>query len=347
MVQFRPWAFVYCFQTRQILSTEVFKSIINKAKLPSALLIISPDKIIKERVVGKIFDHFFKSKPQYSCIEAEELNKQSLNKIKEEASSFGFFSDTNLYLVKDIEDLKGELATQFVDVIKETESTAHFIVTANKLPATNPLLKYLKPKDLILNFETPKGYDLKRWILKELNNLGIKNYPDRLIDQLIEMGDSLPDQILPLLERLALYVENDKIVESDLKSLFSEQYIANEFDLIDLITSGKLARAHVESQKLIKSGKIPLVLLALLSKTFSNYLIINALKKENINSSQIRAMMGLSPWIFNKTFEGSGKYTLEKAKQNVKALLNADSKLKNRSLGAEVIFAELIDELSS
>ncbi|RIL07124.1 MAG: hypothetical protein DCC75_10280, partial [Proteobacteria bacterium] len=180
------------------------------------------------------------------------------------------------------------------------------------------------------------------WIERELKRLGIVNYPEKLPELVSELGQQDPDEIIKLLEQLALYADSPEVSSADIKQLFSHDEVKSEFEFIDCLMNRNAARAEILIENLFQHGKSPFMLLALLAKNFATFIAIKALSDQGRTPHEIRQRLGLAPWLFGKHQSAVRTFSQAQLRRGLHAIMRADSKLKNRSVGQEAIFSELV-----
>ncbi|NDC39506.1 MAG: hypothetical protein EBZ48_15955 [Proteobacteria bacterium] len=83
----------------------------------------------------------------------------------------------------------------------------------------------------------------------------------------------------------------------------------------------------------------------MISKIFGNYHAISSMLAQRLPPNTIREELKMTPWVFNKSLDAARRIRPQDIESQLEAILCADSKLKNKSLGAEAIFSELFDAL--
>lgn len=326
-----------------------------KENWPRAILIIGQERLRRERITAKIIDkiqHSLKNKSQNSEATIERyngnnLNSQKLQTVIDSAQSISLFASFKVIVLNELQILKAPQYATLHELLKEQGEGSIFILTASKLPSNNALYKHLYREKLILKFAELKGAELVKWTEHELKLQGFKSFSRKALDALINVAESSPDKICQYTEQLSIYLDSDKLDEDDVFALFAEHANPREFVLIDYILAGKEAKAEALLSELLSGGKNPFLLLNLIARTFSNYQMIQSLAQNGKTQGQIQNELNLSPWVFKQTYRAAFKYPKAKLRKALPLILQADSRLKNRSLGPELICSSLISELAT
>ena len=88
------------------------------------------------------------------------------------------------------------------------------------------------------------------------------------------------------------------------------------------------------------------MLLGLLTKTFVSIYRIRAMLDRGLSQQEIRAALGISPWLFTKYAPIAQKASLAALSSHCEALLAADFRLKDKSIGHGATFGSLAHHIS-
>jgi len=316
---------------------------------PKAILILGPDAIRRDRFAEVATAQIFKDPAALQTIQisGEDLVKSDLVKLRDELLSLSLFAPSRIFKIQDVQELNAALNKELLEVVDHSSEGSSIFLFATKLAANSVILKYFEKLELVFELPELKGFDLKRWVGKELKTAGITQYAEACIDLLLRLGGDSPDAIAPLVQHLSLYLEDSTLSLSDIHNLFLERVEPSEFELIDALQAKNPARIELMLEQILASGKSPFMLLALIGRIFSNYLLIQVLLKRGRTPADIRQALDMPPWIFNKTITAAKHYSVERLKQIQELILASDSKLKNKSLGPDLVVSELLSRLSA
>jgi DNA polymerase III delta subunit len=334
-------------------AAQALKAILAEKTPPPFLLVLCPDRVRQERVIGSVLKKFC---PEYdeksrrsdslTQISAESFNTSNIQNLSDNINSLSLFSKQKFILITDVEELNSSLNKKILDILEETSPDTCVILGAKKLASNSQILTFFRKNQALIELPELKNMDLTRWVEKELKTEGVTFSDEILPEAIIQSCDADPDKIAELISRLALFVDDEKASLNDLNSLSKHAPDASEFALIDNLPNKRMAwKSELLLTQIFKAGKNPFALLGLISRTYNNYMQIAYLREKGLSAQQIRTKLNISPWIFNKQFETSKNYSVQKLQKSLESILMADSKLKNRSLGDEAIFSALIHNL--
>ncbi len=322
----------------------------------TALLIVIPERVRRERALQLLrttFEAAGKSKntSAVSTFEAKTLTLAGIRGIADRLSTHSLFSAKSLCIINSVEECSAECAKALAELLltqaKQKNPPGRLVLTCAALPALQPLRKAAKSAGLLLEMEALQGAEIERWAARELQRLGINKYPAVLLSSLQRAADENLDALYQMLELLALYVEAEEVTQVDFASLFPQRSVPSEFEVADMLCRSDpgAAKSQLYVQRLLASGVQEFLFLSLLQRTFSQLLRIRALQEAQVPSGQIQSALALPPWIFNKQAQAAARYSSSALQDRLRAILRADSALKNTSLGSDTIFAELAQRL--
>jgi len=98
--------------------------------------------------------------------------------------------------------------------------------------------------------------------------------------------------------------------------------------------------------KLIAQGSSPFMLIGLLTKTFSSLYRIRVLLDKGLSPHEIKNSTGIIPWLFSKYLPLAQRSSTKSLEAVLEALMVADFKLKDRSLGPASVLSSVASSLS-
>lgn len=327
------------------------KAITSLKECPPATLVLCADAIRRDRVVGILLAHFFKTVLQHSRLQdsltkwnSADLNDKTLRVLKQQIHHLSLFSANRFFIISEVEGLNAAIQKELLALLAALPPGVNFILHGKKLLPTSPLYKELASRKCLIEIEELKSFDLKRWVQKELAQAAITTYPDDTLNLIIEECEGQPDLITKLIEKISLYADEGALLEGELSKFLTREVGVSEFDFIDRLSERKPIEAELLLLRLLRSGKSPFPLLALLSKSFSQFFIMKYLERHGKTSHQIQQSMSLPPWLFNKLAANAKRFSLKELREALKTVLCVDSKLKNKSLGPQALFREFIEK---
>lgn len=315
--------------------------------LPRTLLISAPDELRKRRLVDIYKERLAKSgHADVSRYEAGSFDAATLDRIRGDLASNSLFASERLVLVRGCEKMPAKTAEKLLPVL-EHPGSAYVLLLAGEIVATHALTKHFKSRKALMQFQELKGEALTAWIQHEAKQHGLAKLPGEAVRLLAEIHADDLDSLDSDLGRLAAYSNDGTISPKEVETLLHAQNPVSEFAFIDAIGERNQQKASILCAELLGQGKNPFGMLALITKTFGQYYAIRTLQNQRLEPAQIGTELGINGWLLSKHMKAVKDRSANSLERCFFALVRADSKLKNRSIGPEGIFSELVRELVS
>lgn len=332
----------------QQLSQQV-KAITQEKSLPPALLIAGDSAVRQQRVLQHVIDHFYPEEKASSPIErldAENLDERRLRELGENSQALSLFSSERVLLVKNGETLKAPAVHELGEVIAQMPESTKLLIIAHALPSRSALLKLFTGQKLpTLLLPSLKGQELTQWTSAECKRFGLIARDRQLVPAIIEMAHESPDRISRIIEQLALFVDESPAGTADLFSLFQSEVSPHEFAVLDTLTQGRRLDSYLLFDELLKSGKNPFAMLALVQRSYSTYIRLGELSSQRLTNKDMQQRIGGNPYALRKQLSALKHLSKETLPQSLAACCKMDATLKNKSLGNTLLFDELSSHL--
>lgn len=323
---------------------------ISEANTVSSALILCSDRIRLQRaleILAKNMHLFKDGKWQYTVkkIKLDNTSEQDLKKIAFGAQELSLFSAKKIYIFENTDKITAGKTEIILEILKNNSDNIFFF-TGKTLNKNLKIYKHHYKNNTVVELEDFSGARFLTWTKKEIQyrQLDIKENALRL---LVDLAEGSADTVVQLLDLLELYVENKLIELKDLQALFPEKVAANTYDWIDTITRKEITQAEIKMDSVLKSTTSAIPLIALLHTSYLNYFLITAMQKNGLDQTAIRKNFALQPWLFNKLWQSAGSMKSKDLKSNLSHILKADSKLKNKNLGDNIVLSELVYRLAA
>lgn len=325
--------------------TAALKELLERPELPGLVLITSPDQVRLQRIEERIINKSSVPRNQISKIRGDELSTETLTRLKDDLATLSLFSGPRLYTIYHLDSAPSAATKTLAQMLVDPLPGTTVLGLATELTASDPLVQAASKLGGYLKFPELSGNELSQWAAREIAQAGIAKCPSALVERLIETAEKRPDAIAAMAAQFALYLDDAPATIEAFDALFPSTAVAGEFELIDAIAAGSTVRAEVLFETLLRSGKSPFMLLGMISKIFNNYHSIALMLAQRMTPQVIRESLKMTPWVFNKSLEVAKRIKTQEIEGQLRAILRADSKLKNKSLGPQAIFSELFNAL--
>lgn len=326
---------------------KIMQTIKANGACPSLLYVAAPDRIRRQRVADFLESVAFpdSSKKEVRRVHASEIDGPKTARFIDDLNSLSLFSSFRFVLVEGADALSAASTQVLAQFFKDPRPGVCCICMAAKAPATNALVKLCKQLDTAICFEALEGSELSAWIAKELKSQGIAEFEDGLPEALAHLAEYEVDRVIQYIKQLTLFVADGKATLADARCLFRDTLDAREFDFIDALFERKLLKAEILNSLLVKAGKNQFALLTLVQRQFCTLIAVASLQQAGKTAEEIAAELKLQPWLAKKHMQTVRNTPLKRLQRGLRAFIRAESLLKNRSLGTEMVVSSAIHDI--
>ena len=305
---------------------------------PRIVVILAKDEVRPIKIIEAIKAKWFEGKETRRIDLSQSLDISSL---KGELQTLSLFSSERLFIYANFEELSTSKQGDFITAIAGQADGISTVIPLSSFPKSHPLRKICKEDSEIIELQDLEGSDLQGWVTAELKLHELTEIESGVQDYLLRIANYSPDTVATLIYHLSIYCQDNKVTKSDLKALFSEPDIEDEFEILSLINDNNPSKIEIFIEKLLRDGKSPFAILGLLARVFTNYHTILSGLARGDAPQQIQIAMKMPPWLFSKTVPNAKRYSLKQLDKHIREILRADLRLKGRSLGHESTLAIL------
>jgi DNA polymerase III delta subunit len=327
------------------IDDKFFNSLLREAAPPSVMMITSPD-LVRRRDAVKRYERHFTSEDAKLVIRGRDASSSQLR--TELISQSILDSLSSLIVLKDYHEIQSSVLADLCKFLtKQKGDHTPILLEGDTLGASSPLHSLIDEGAFHLNYQPLIGVALESWIKHTCHEAGLASIEKEAISTLMQLDGGSLDSISHALELCALNLEPGATVTSALCSnLINVPSTAKEFALIDALAEKDRVKAELIISSLLSSGVSPFPLIGLLTKAYGNYLAISTMRKRGIGDAAIQSTLSLQPWLFKKQLGIASRMSPTYLRAAQRAILRADSLLKNRSLGPDLVLSELIAKLT-
>ena len=323
------------------------KEITANKSLPSCLVITSPDRTRRERAARYVLDkHPIATSHTATSFSLSDTNRHNLEAFLQDIKEPSLFEPIRIAVIRDIDKARAADIEPLAKLLPELPPGTHLILVGKGLPNIPTFKKLLTKTATSIQFEQLKGAELRRWVERETKYHGITAIDDITAELIQTIGHDDPDSISALIEKFALFLDGAPATRNALQALDPGKTIASDFELAEILLKRNEGQAQALVTKLLEQGSSPFMLMGLLTKTFGTLLQIRLLVDRGASPGDIKSSLGISPWLFSKYLPLAKLRAPSDFSEILHAMLIADYRLKDKSLGPTAIFSQLAGHIS-
>jgi DNA polymerase III delta subunit len=311
---------------------------------PACVAIVCPDWVRRDRAVEYLLKHFTGTTRQPPTFSFSESGRGGVANILNTLATPSLFDPHRFALIKGVEHARAAELEPISRFISAPPSDTHLLICAAQLPNSPNFKKALQSHATLLTFEPLKGAELTRWTERELKNHGISAAPDDVVALLLSLAAEEPAAITKLIEKFTLFLDGAPATSQQLLALSPGRSHASDFELADTLLLADRASGESLLLQLINQGSSPFMLMGLLAKTLANLYHIRIQLDRSVHPNDIRSELAIPPWFFTKYLATAKRLSRSRIERTLDALLMADYRLKDYSLGPASIFSSVAFE---
>lgn len=326
---------------------QVVQRLLSASQLPPFVLILCSSPLRRARVLETFLKKIADVPAKHW--EGKDINLQSLSRLVEGLASLSLFSTRELHILKNVQDLSSDLCkrlTTTLEKVPEAHPSTLFVL-GSELKAANPLLSLARKQQVSIELTALEGSELARWAQGECKRHRV-SIDAPLLEQLVEGCSGSPDLLAQKIEHLALYSDGKVVQPRDIQVLFPGNGASStEFEFVDAVLDRKFARAEELLTQLLRGGSNQFGILALLQRAYASGLQISYLKKAGITDEHMARQLGMPVWLLRKQAPRALRNGPARLRKGLELMLRCDSRMKNQSLGPDLLMSELVQQLSA
>lgn len=303
----------------------------------------------EQLLIDKFIDNIVKTK-KIENIVRYDLEESNLDNIIEDASYLDLFGNEKVIIVNNSLFLTSALSIETDELEKyilnqNEKSIIFFVVNNEKLDERKKIVKFLKEKVEVKEFNKIQGYDLEKYIKSSFNedNYKIDNEGIKKIISLLGGNFQLIDNEI---KKLKLYKIDDKIINiSDIETVVTKVLEDDIFKLVEAVINNNKEKIFNIYKDLIELGEEPIKIVVMLANQFRLIYQVKVLLEDGLNKSEIASLLKVHSYRVQLAIEKSSKYQESKLLNILESLADIDMEIKSgvsdKNKALEIFFLEL------
>lgn len=288
-------------------------------------------------------------------VEVEYLDVQDLTsrEILEKMYFSSLFTLKRVLIIKNPYWLKKvrrkELTQEIVHVFEEylaSKSEGQIVIISSlEHNTSNQIASWLNKNVRVVKCDYPGKSYLKNWIENEFQNRN-KKVNAKGVDLLAESGQDMY-YILNLIEKIAIFKEDEVISEADIEEELESKEEVKVFKFTDALLKRDKTDAFKAYYKLKQQGASPVFILYMTVRQFLSLAKVKYYLEKGYTRKQMEEKTGLKDFVIGKMSNYARNYSAEELELLFNRFLEADLALKSGGGGPneDVIMEIIISEI--
>ncbi|SMB90832.1 DNA polymerase III, delta subunit [Desulfonispora thiosulfatigenes DSM 11270] len=294
------------------------------------------EKLLMNQMITKVKEKFLPEEVEAFNFDYVEGDKVSLKQIVDLANTMPIMSDKRIVVIENPpfimtvknKEEKGEEKFLLEYLKNPNLSTCLILKVIGKVDKRKKIYKEMQSIGQIIDFQGLNREKMEQWILNYLKQRNVKIDAEALSYLIIVGGEGL-EFLTNELDKIILYVQDEKITLDVVQNLVAKTSEINIFHLIDNIANKQGKKALEQLNISLSMGEAPLKLIHLLVRQFRMIIIAKDLLTTGYSEKQIREKLEQAPFIVSKVIGQGRKFSIEELIISLEYLLDTETKLKS------------------
>jgi DNA polymerase-3 subunit delta len=297
-------------------------------RLLQVYLFLGEERLFHEELIHSILDKLLPPEDQpfnYMRLDAEQAEPAGLISNLETPP---FFGDARLIYLDNFENGASGIEEAVLKGIGNIADKVYVIISAAKLDGRKKLHQELQKRINVVDCAKLSRPDLPFWIKQRSEKIGLK----LTSVQIAKLGQRLGLDLIRIRTELVKIKtfsgERPQISDADLESLTPGEPEPDIFGLIDAVAERNPRLGLPRLEDLLNAGENEIKLLATISRQFRNITAACEARQQGMNPKMLASLLGINPYVAEKSFIQSGRFTLSELSKIMERLLMADYRMK-------------------
>jgi len=322
---------------------------IKEGSIHGAFVLYGEESYLRNFYLSEVKKLFMDALPEFNMHELNARNMAAYD-LGDAVESYPMMSGKKLVIVNNFtDDLLKEGENEFSGLIENLpEFTALFFVYDESVdpPVKSSKLKKFFEKAFMVEFKSASPKDLENWVMRHFKANKRVIYTTEIEYLLLRCGTSMT-ALSHEIEKISNFATSEKIEKKHIDAVTVPTIESRVYSLTDEIVRGRAQNAYVELHGLFETGFESVVVLAVISRLFSDLIETKAAIKKEGSADKAAKATGMAPWLMRKNAQIVRGFSHGQLLRALSLCLKADVDIKSsridQKIVLEVLIASLID----
>ncbi|HBF37745.1 MAG TPA: DNA polymerase III subunit delta, partial [Firmicutes bacterium] len=312
-----------------ILLTRVdFLKQLSEGRLLQVYLFLGEERLFHEELLKSAVNKILPPEDQpfnFMRIDAGEIG---LSEFIQNLETPPFWGGARLIYLDNLESGVSGIEETVLKGIGNIADGVYVIISALKLDGRKKIHQELQKRLNVVDCSKLGKADLPVWIKQRAEKMGIQFTTAQIVKITQRLGSDLL-RIRIEFEKLKTFLgERTQVNDGDLDCLIPGAPEPDIFGLIDAVADRNPRLGLPRLEDLLNSGENEIKILATISRQFRNITAACEGRRQGLNPKLLASMLGINPYVAEKSFVQSGRFTLPELSEIMERLVMADYRMK-------------------
>ena len=288
-----------------ILSREDLRNHLRKKEIAPVYLLFGAETYLRDLAAKTVTDFVFTDsslrdfneavislhddKIQYALNAAEQMPMMTAKRVVR-------ITDVRISASGGKDNLKEDDEAILTAYLTRPSETSVVIFVADELDKRRRMAKLLIENSVAVEFAELKDFELKKWAIDRLKELGTQ-IDDNALNHLIALVGNNVRRLTTELEKLSVAALPDAFITNELiEELVPNSRELTNFALTDSLLAGNKQQTLEVMKKILDDGAEPLMLLGLIANNYHRLFLAKGLMQKGVERREVARIMKLPPF---------------------------------------------------
>ena len=279
-------------------------------------------------------------KIQYAVAAAEQMPMMASKRVVK-------ITDVRISANSNKDNLKEDDEQILTGYLSRPAETSVVIFVADEIDKRRKMAKLLIENSVAVEFSELKDFELKKWAIDRLNDLGTR-IDDNTLNHLIALVGNNVRRLTTELEKLSVAALPDAFITNELiEQLVPNSREITNFALTDHLLAGNKSQTLQVLKKILDDGAEPLMLLGLIANNYHRLFLAKNLMQQGVERREVARIMKLPPFKQEDFLATARRADAGKMSAIMRRIADADLAIKTSKGTPRLQIEMLVCELAS
>jgi DNA polymerase-3 subunit delta len=299
-----------------------------EGRLLQFYLLLGEERLFHEELLAAVLNKMLSPEDQqfnFMRIDAEQILPAELISNLETPP---FFGNARLIYLENFEKGGAGIEEAVFKGITGIADGVNLFISASKLDGRKKLHQELQKRVSVVDCNKLSRNDLPLWVKQRAEKMGLK----LTAVQITKLGQRAGQDLIRVrteIDKVKTFAaEKSSVSEEDFDRLIAGEPEPDIFGLIDAVAERNPRLGLPRLKTLLDAGENEIKILATVARQFRNITAAFEARKKGLTPKMLAGFLGINPYVADKSFTQSGRFTLSELQQIMERLLLADYRIK-------------------
>ncbi|MGE5583124.1 MAG: DNA polymerase III subunit delta [Bacillota bacterium] len=239
-----------------------------------------------------------------------------------------FFGGVRVIYLDGLENGVSGVDEALLKTLSNIADGIYLFASASKLDGRKKSSQEIQKRIPVVDCSKLRPQELPVWIKNRSEKMGLRLTPVQIRTIARRLGSNLLRIRTELIKIKTFLGAKSELTDSDLELLIPGEPEPDIFALIDAVADRNPKMGLPRLEELLNSGENEVKILATVARQFRNITAANVGRRKGLTPKALADFLGINPYVAEKSFLQSGRFSLLELQQILDRLVQADYRIK-------------------